>query len=116
MTEEKRRPWQGISAEEIAFMRMTQDQRSPGEKLDAYLKQKELDRLMRDVVHDNRGMSVHDRGRATLPRPEAELLPKGSGWKNAVPLEQRHVAACDRLLDAQDARDLRARLREERET
>jgi hypothetical protein len=61
--------------------------------------------LVRDLVSDARRPVT-----GGMRRSVAEEPPSRSGWRTPAPLKTPHVAACDRLVDAQDAQDRLERL------
>jgi hypothetical protein len=96
------------TSEEKAMMGLTFGGVTIGEQIDAMLKARELTRVIRDVVNDQRCNPI-SQGQTMLPETGNERPPA----KAAVverPIEQsHHVALCDRLMDAQDARDKQRR-------
>jgi hypothetical protein len=68
------------------------------------------DRVLRDIVHDNRGPRTPT---STIPRSErpagggpANVPGSGTGWTHEIPLSPPPgVQQSDKLVDAQDARD-----------
>jgi hypothetical protein len=69
------------------------------------------DRVLRDIVHDNRGPRTPT---GTIPRSEqpsggggpANVSGSGTGWAHEIPLSPPPgVQQSDKLVDAQDARD-----------
>jgi hypothetical protein len=65
------------------------------------------DRLMRDIVNDQRRGVAAPSSLASKPdAPPVEPRPKGSGWQDAAPLAPPPgIALLDRMMDAQDQRD-----------
>jgi hypothetical protein len=71
------------------------------------------DKLIADLVSDayrsNPVTHVRSLGADT---GKQEAKPRGSGWAEPARLATPHVAACDRLMDAADAADRRAKIAE----
>jgi hypothetical protein len=68
------------------------------------------DRLMRDIVADQRRGVAEPSSLAATPNAPAPAV-RGTGWVDPAPLAPPPgVAIMDRMLDAQDARDRAARI------
>jgi hypothetical protein len=66
------------------------------------------DKLVADLVSDAYRSNPVTGGKSMAEKPK----PRGSGWVEPSKLETPYVAVCDRLMDAQDARDRAERIAE----
>jgi hypothetical protein len=111
---EPKKPWEGISPNERAIMNLANSGQTLGEQIDAYLKQREIDAVMRQVISDQRGGSIAQLPTTTIPqRPTSPPVSKGTGWRDDVPIDRPPgIATIDRMMDAQDAKDRAERVRD----